>query len=744
MQDQAQFGPTSNLDQYQYEALSCTDTLRIIALEPGDFVSPLRCSIIQYMPNDELTGIDNSRHYSAVSYCWGPADFSRRLLCVSQGKDEPSYLNITPNVDSILRHLRKKHKATYLWLDAVCLNQKDDIEKATQILRMGDIYRLARKVHIWLGDDQLDDSAKALALFRRLSIRTSKESEIPDQTDVACLVRFFEKFWFYRRWVIQEIALAQKITLHCGHYSLDLSWVMTARETIDHSFSLIGHSAYGLDILSTTIGRTQAWKGMSLLDMLWRFHQSECTEYKDRITSLLGLLPAGSNQIIPLNYAKIHWAEMYHQYALHFINQDIRTADTILIHLFDFGAVTMDATTPRPECPSWVPNWSGQRGRQLRDMGSFNVQVSKETMAERETIQADRYVKYTEVSFENRKKQRKRWESEAEYFCSRNCCISTLISANKNRLTIRWFVGAGGLYGWQSNLTLKLTADQSSWQDVIETLKPLRATLFHDDKRSSFRIYALLAAGLRSKNSLILPPASTATQSVPLIQAAIENGLRGAHIIQDSDVQILEEIGKLLKEYAFFRLSHINAEDIDRPKPGLDLFASYCLGPRNINETDVFIPLYYRDFSDDVSFASPHDLDRHMHQRGTLNSLDSRVETMMCVRPTSSITTFRERTEQEGHGSDRLANSTPKVFVNAAGQSTHSVPPREGRFIGPAFGVASSANGWVVPKAHSLHHQGDTHAEGKTRIPWTWNYWRKRYINARERGMACPLVMHII
>ncbi|KAF2256340.1 hypothetical protein BU26DRAFT_381118, partial [Trematosphaeria pertusa] len=92
--------------------------------------------------------------YSAVSYTWVEPAFSQRLwLRSNKSADYNAYLPITQNVKIMLQHLRKAHKARFLWINAICLNQRDDAEKAVQIPLMGEIYSEAHKVHFWLGEE---------------------------------------------------------------------------------------------------------------------------------------------------------------------------------------------------------------------------------------------------------------------------------------------------------------------------------------------------------------------------------------------------------------------------------------------------------------------------------------------------------------------------------------------------------------------------------------------------------------
>jgi hypothetical protein len=48
----------------------------------------------------------------------------------------------------------------YLWIDLVCINQADNVEKASQVQMMKDIFSMAVRVVIWLGD--APDSDKAI------------------------------------------------------------------------------------------------------------------------------------------------------------------------------------------------------------------------------------------------------------------------------------------------------------------------------------------------------------------------------------------------------------------------------------------------------------------------------------------------------------------------------------------------------------------------------------------------------
>ncbi|KAH7012701.1 heterokaryon incompatibility, partial [Microdochium trichocladiopsis] len=84
--------------------------------------------------------------YEALSYTWGATEGIQRAITVDNGK-----IQVTPNLHTALCHLRTD-KPRLLWIDALCINQNDQEEKAQQIALMGNIYRKAEQVVAFLGE----------------------------------------------------------------------------------------------------------------------------------------------------------------------------------------------------------------------------------------------------------------------------------------------------------------------------------------------------------------------------------------------------------------------------------------------------------------------------------------------------------------------------------------------------------------------------------------------------------------
>ncbi|KAI3319343.1 heterokaryon incompatibility protein-domain-containing protein [Xylariaceae sp. AK1471] len=355
---------------YQYEPLGTVDTLRLIALSPAQNKrSPPRCSIIQG-PISTLSTI-----YCAISYTWGPRNFTHHLEIEHDG--DTSFLRITTNVDLLLRYLRGQNKVRHFWIDAVCLNQDDDAEKVQQVPLMGYIYRQAQQVHIWLGTD--DDTIPRLFRFFRAASQIQENEQHIMARHLVSLMRkhfnrsprdgigrpgvgnalksiwdFFNRPWFSRRWVIQEAYLARQAIAHCGDFSIPMCVVATAA----HKYQSMDMSSYQISV-AASLHRLKPSSFPSLLELLWSFHEAECADKRDRIAALAGLIPDNS---IHLDYVA-PWDVMYKQVA----SQALRSGDNgirlqILLHLFEFGSLSQSRNI---SCPTWVPDWSSCRNRKL-------------------------------------------------------------------------------------------------------------------------------------------------------------------------------------------------------------------------------------------------------------------------------------------------------------------------------------------------------------------------------------------
>ncbi|KAK3644022.1 hypothetical protein LTR56_009874 [Elasticomyces elasticus] len=82
--------------------------------------------------------------YVAVSYCWGKEDSNALIEIQIAGHPDLMIASITQTLSEAL-HVLLRRGETLLWVDALCINQRDAYERGQQVLRMSQIYSTAQK-----------------------------------------------------------------------------------------------------------------------------------------------------------------------------------------------------------------------------------------------------------------------------------------------------------------------------------------------------------------------------------------------------------------------------------------------------------------------------------------------------------------------------------------------------------------------------------------------------------------------
>jgi hypothetical protein len=228
---------------YTYTGIS-SDQIRLILLSQGKASDPIHCSV-KVMDIQKI--VDQRLKFEALSYAWGNGNYRENiylqdfsvpkegksvddmmLLMAQQTKPRP--FAVRRNLYQALKQIRSEAKDVWLWVDAICINQKDNVEKSHQIPKMPDIYGHAWTVTIWIGGSDDSDEAEAamdfvpsiidLKLLDRLTAQEGSNAKTL-QSWIA-FAKLLRRPWFSRRWVVQEVAFARRASIRCG--SRIISW----------------------------------------------------------------------------------------------------------------------------------------------------------------------------------------------------------------------------------------------------------------------------------------------------------------------------------------------------------------------------------------------------------------------------------------------------------------------------------------------------------------------------------------
>lgn len=219
--------------------------------------------------------------YTAVSYHWGEETGGKI------GFPEDQILSLSRNLHTALLNFRHGSKADLplLWIDQICINQEDVHERQHQIGGfMREIYSGADEVVVWLGDEaemqsvpQLSWAVDHLIHYNGKMSATRVHQFLAGRAQTMAppmisgdalegvalqglvvadkaftgLLSLWDRPWFERLWVRQEVALARKVTFHCGRHRISLEKLAKACEIQLEAASTV-----------LSIGTDSAWTAM--------------------------------------------------------------------------------------------------------------------------------------------------------------------------------------------------------------------------------------------------------------------------------------------------------------------------------------------------------------------------------------------------------------------------------------------------------------------------------------------------
>ncbi|EKJ71656.1 hypothetical protein FPSE_08102 [Fusarium pseudograminearum CS3096] len=390
--------------------------IRLIHLQPGGIDSPSTTSSIQ-----ENLGVHRlpvactishvSLHqpppYSALSYTWGDTSQKSRILI-----DGTSF-NITKSLENALIHLRRKDLPLTLWIDALCIDQDDEVEKTEQVQQMHQIYSQASSVITWLGPASATSDAAMLWIERYGSLSSSfgigtkpelqlrqlletfesnpgrlphrdlkaflqdislhlslgpcgTNSDNDNDSIAVALYELFTRAYWSRVWVVQELAYGKRVQFVCGkmavseeflHHALRLLRNFAHYERIklgqnpQATNSKLASSALDLRNPVNILKIRRAAGPFPLIYLLRTLRNFQATDPRDKVFALLSFATDAPALGIKPDYQK-SYEEVYLETTMSLIGG-------CFLDILSLCRVHNNI----PELPSWVPDFTsvGQR-----------------------------------------------------------------------------------------------------------------------------------------------------------------------------------------------------------------------------------------------------------------------------------------------------------------------------------------------------------------------------------------------
>ncbi|KAF5641480.1 het-6-heterokaryon incompatibility [Fusarium tjaetaba] len=393
---------------FPYQPLKL-DELRLLLVEPGN----------TDLMRVELKTIKSrtSQRFWALSYVWGARENPATILL----NDQP--FSITRNLYNALYQYRRHVFNDYdsdkamLWVDAISINQNDQVEKSIQVPRMSEIYGQCERVLAWLGPVDSDEETHVCRLSEKLKhfqvptdlisqdlsederIKTFMSSGRSDETAAIevesvrkALRSLGHRPWFRRIWILQEAVLAKKqpILLY-GAYELGYeiffkTWVLILNPSEDgqllYSFMAENPVRFkAIELVYKNILQARSEKtpeeakaavsqekqcALDMVKLLNETTELEATVAHDRLYALIGLLACDPlPKALQPDYTQ-SFEDLCYKFTMFILEQ---TQDIRVLNLGTVGNLS--------SVPSWTPDlrnsWTARSNLTPSPGKCFNV-----------------------------------------------------------------------------------------------------------------------------------------------------------------------------------------------------------------------------------------------------------------------------------------------------------------------------------------------------------------------------------
>jgi hypothetical protein len=360
-----------------YSPLPHQRAIRLLRIESGTGEEGIQTTL-------ETFDLDSKTQFTALSYVWGNGASQREIICNGHK------MLITRNLWGVLAQLQKQRFDCLLWVDAICIKQKDKEEKSFQVPMMRDIYKSATKVIFWLGEQERYDEA-AIDLMRSFSKRIPNRPDLErhrvttlKEMGLSSLDHGWAGWaslccrpWFGRVWIVQEFLNAKRSAFMSGaleiptellvHFGYATGVCVAIGEAVARH-KMDAHDIKRAILRIQALGIYQSGYDVRVFSLWCRSQRLEATDPRDRIFALLSTQTAVNMDMI--DYRKDE-ATVYTEIATKALNipvpKIISTGKTVYTSKHQIYENDMRRVSRFLACkfrssqssnlPSWVPDW---------------------------------------------------------------------------------------------------------------------------------------------------------------------------------------------------------------------------------------------------------------------------------------------------------------------------------------------------------------------------------------------------
>ena len=274
--------------------------------------------------------LESQPEYTCMSYVWGSSNSYTTIPCNHRS------LTVTDHLRQGLLSIHASKVSTdplWLWIDAICINQSDEVEKAAQVTRMHEIFANASLVLAWLGPES-EGSHQAFAFMPHAAGKLwnyydqgcyATETQIecwkavgdPNSLDWASLYVMFNLEYWLRLWIVQEVVgrrLGSPFDMICGHdrtsgeLFLEVAHVLEEMDmshpTATSTGSVLCYQFYNLRRIKGNRSKRGEYQGFRPMGFVQICRLRQVSEHVDKVYAILSLLSEEARAAIEVDYSQ--------------------------------------------------------------------------------------------------------------------------------------------------------------------------------------------------------------------------------------------------------------------------------------------------------------------------------------------------------------------------------------------------------------------------------------------------------
>ncbi|KAI4610410.1 hypothetical protein J4E80_008174 [Alternaria sp. BMP 0032] len=373
---------------YQYQPLPILQNsedvyIRLLEVHRGPRSGPITGRLY-------TTLLSEAPKFYALSYCWGPEPHEATIHITNAAPprdlENDNTLKIPKTLIPLLYEIRgwRWLETRTIWVDSVCLDQKNKEEKTAQVPKMRQIYMKASVTVSWLGlgeegiEAAFEYASGLNKTYRRelaeqgqyvLSPAEEIEKDVRVKVKLGdpaleTLLRLLDRPYFERAWIMQEVVVSSQVVFVCGSAKILWQSLLGAYLYLTLNQLWLWEFYQGVKLVSIILMRLSEMEWGNGVDLDWpgtllRHRSCFSGDAKDKIFAFYGMRckKALDELVIEPDYDEALTTEiLYTRLAA----RALRKGQVAILHvprLVTNSLEESDNRVVRLTLPSWVPDW---------------------------------------------------------------------------------------------------------------------------------------------------------------------------------------------------------------------------------------------------------------------------------------------------------------------------------------------------------------------------------------------------